>query len=176
MAVNVCPEALTASTPSTHPLPRAGVHDRHHEPQGARRDQFGDRVGAPRPALLARLRRRLETVRPEVEEQPHPGGDGHFPPLPGPAFVVVAIWQFTQIWNELLFAVTLTRPNAQPVTVACPSPSPTWQGAGGLLEPPDRRLDSGRAAAGARIYPGETIVYAGAPGGRSGAEGPRRSW
>ncbi|WP_324717433.1 carbohydrate ABC transporter permease [Carboxydochorda subterranea] len=39
-------------------------------------------------------------------------------PLSGPAFVVVAIWQFTQIWNEFLFAVTLTRPDAQPVTVA----------------------------------------------------------
>ncbi|HEY8424942.1 MAG TPA: carbohydrate ABC transporter permease [Limnochordales bacterium] len=39
-------------------------------------------------------------------------------PLSGPAFVVVGIWQFTQIWNEFLFAVTLARPDAQPVTVA----------------------------------------------------------
>lgn len=39
-------------------------------------------------------------------------------PLSGPAFVVVGIWQFTQIWNEFLFAVTLARPAAQPVTVA----------------------------------------------------------
>ena len=31
---------------------------------------------------------------------------------------MVAIWQFTQIWNEFLFAVTLTRPDAQPITVA----------------------------------------------------------
>jgi glucose/mannose transport system permease protein len=31
---------------------------------------------------------------------------------------VVCIWQFTQIWNEFLFAVTLTRPDAQPITVA----------------------------------------------------------
>ncbi len=39
-------------------------------------------------------------------------------PLSGPPFLVVAIWQFTQIWNEFLFAVTLTRPDAQPITVA----------------------------------------------------------
>lgn len=39
-------------------------------------------------------------------------------PLSGPPFLVVAIWQFTQIWNEFLFAVTLARPAAQPITVA----------------------------------------------------------
>ncbi|MGE5554377.1 MAG: carbohydrate ABC transporter permease [Betaproteobacteria bacterium] len=39
-------------------------------------------------------------------------------PLSGPPFVVVVIWQFTQIWNEFLFAVTLTQPGAQPITVA----------------------------------------------------------
>lgn len=40
-------------------------------------------------------------------------------PLSVPGFVVVAIWQFTSIWNEFLFAVTLTSdPNSQPVTVA----------------------------------------------------------
>lgn len=32
--------------------------------------------------------------------------------------MVVAIWQFTQIWNEFLLAVTLTRPESQPITVA----------------------------------------------------------
>jgi glucose/mannose transport system permease protein len=37
-------------------------------------------------------------------------------PLSLPGFVVVIIWQFTQIWNEFLFAVTLA-PNAQPITV-----------------------------------------------------------
>ena len=36
-----------------------------------------------------------------------------------PAFVVVGIWQFTSIWNEFLFAVTLTSsPRSQPVTVS----------------------------------------------------------
>jgi len=31
---------------------------------------------------------------------------------------VTVIWQFTQIWNEFLFAVTLTEPRSQPITVA----------------------------------------------------------
>ncbi len=40
-------------------------------------------------------------------------------PISAPAFVVVIIWQFTNIWNEFLFAVTLThRPSLQPITVA----------------------------------------------------------
>lgn len=38
-------------------------------------------------------------------------------PLSIPGFVVVVIWQFTQIWNEFLFAVTMTETNAQPITV-----------------------------------------------------------
>ena len=39
-------------------------------------------------------------------------------PLSLPGFVVVIIWQFTQIWNEFLFAVTLSKPATQPITVA----------------------------------------------------------
>ncbi|RDI95430.1 carbohydrate ABC transporter permease [Meiothermus sp. QL-1] len=40
-------------------------------------------------------------------------------PLSLPGFVVVVIWQFTQIWNEFLFAVTLvSSPANQPITVA----------------------------------------------------------
>ncbi len=39
-------------------------------------------------------------------------------PLAIPSFVVVLIWQFTSIWNEFLFAVTLTSPRFWPVTVA----------------------------------------------------------
>lgn len=39
-------------------------------------------------------------------------------PLSVSGFVVVAIWQFTQIWNEFLFAVTLTRRASAPITVA----------------------------------------------------------
>ena len=39
-------------------------------------------------------------------------------PLSLPGFVVVIIWQFTQIWNEFLFAVTLSKQDSQPITVA----------------------------------------------------------
>jgi glucose/mannose transport system permease protein len=40
-------------------------------------------------------------------------------PLSMPGFVVVMIWQFTSIWNDFLFAVTLIGdPQTQPVTVA----------------------------------------------------------
>ncbi|MCP8617564.1 carbohydrate ABC transporter permease [Salirhabdus salicampi] len=39
-------------------------------------------------------------------------------PLSVTGFVVVAIWQFTNIWNEFLFAVTITTNNNQPVMVA----------------------------------------------------------
>lgn len=42
-----------------------------------------------------------------------------FLPISIPAFVVVVIWQFTSIWNEFLFAVTVTNnPVRQPITVA----------------------------------------------------------
>jgi glucose/mannose transport system permease protein len=40
-------------------------------------------------------------------------------PLSAPAFVVAAIWQFTSIWNDFLFAVfIITDPSSWPVTVA----------------------------------------------------------
>ncbi len=40
-------------------------------------------------------------------------------PLSVPGFVVVIIWQFTNIWNEFLFAVSiLQKPDVQPITVA----------------------------------------------------------
>ena len=40
-------------------------------------------------------------------------------PLTPPAFVVAAIFQFTNIWNDFLFGVTLVpNPSAQPITVA----------------------------------------------------------
>lgn len=38
-------------------------------------------------------------------------------PLSIPGFIVVIIWQFTQIWNEFLFGVTMTANDAQPITV-----------------------------------------------------------
>jgi glucose/mannose transport system permease protein len=40
-------------------------------------------------------------------------------PLSLPGFVVVIIWQFTNVWNEFLFAVSiLQKPELQPITVA----------------------------------------------------------
>src|SRR5271157_3531093 len=39
-------------------------------------------------------------------------------PLSAPSFAVVIIWQFTQAWNEFLFAAVLTNQSHWPVTVA----------------------------------------------------------
>jgi glucose/mannose transport system permease protein len=40
-------------------------------------------------------------------------------PLARPAFIVAGIYQFTNIWNDFLFGVTIVpNPAAQPVTVA----------------------------------------------------------
>ncbi|MDN4073163.1 carbohydrate ABC transporter permease [Fictibacillus terranigra] len=39
-------------------------------------------------------------------------------PLSITGFVVVGIWQFTNIWNEFLFAVTITTSSQQPIMVA----------------------------------------------------------
>ncbi|HPH95631.1 MAG TPA: carbohydrate ABC transporter permease [Anaerolineaceae bacterium] len=39
-------------------------------------------------------------------------------PLSVTTFVVVLIWQFTQAWNDFLFAVVLTNPANWPITVA----------------------------------------------------------
>ncbi len=39
-------------------------------------------------------------------------------PLSAPSFAVVIIWQFTQAWNEFLFALILTNQSNWPVTVA----------------------------------------------------------
>ena len=48
-------------------------------------------------------------------------------PLSVPAFVVVAIFQFTNIWNDFLFGVTVVvNPRSQPVTVALNNLSGTF--------------------------------------------------
>ena len=39
-------------------------------------------------------------------------------PLSLPIFMVGIIWQFTQIWNDFLFGVVFSGPDARPVTVA----------------------------------------------------------
>lgn len=38
-------------------------------------------------------------------------------PLSIPGFVTVGIWQFTQIWNEFLWGITLTKQESNPITV-----------------------------------------------------------
>jgi len=48
-------------------------------------------------------------------------------PLSVPVIVVVAIFQFTNIWNEFLFAVTVvSSPSSQPITVALNNLSGTF--------------------------------------------------
>ncbi|TCZ75785.1 carbohydrate ABC transporter permease [Paenibacillus albiflavus] len=61
----------------------------------------------------------------EVLEQGKIDGNGFFglyrhiiAPLSITGFVVVGIWQFTSVWNEFLFAVTLTTQKQQPIMVA----------------------------------------------------------
>jgi glucose/mannose transport system permease protein len=39
-------------------------------------------------------------------------------PLSVPGFMVVLIWQFNSVWNDFLFALTLTVPSNWPITVA----------------------------------------------------------
>ena len=39
-------------------------------------------------------------------------------PISIPSFAVVLIWQFTQAWNDFLFAVVVTKPEFWPITVA----------------------------------------------------------
>lgn len=38
-------------------------------------------------------------------------------PLSVPGFVVTSLWQFTQVWNEFLWGVCLTRHTSNPITV-----------------------------------------------------------
>jgi len=79
--------------------------------------------GIPITTLI--FRNYYATVPGEVIESGRIDGAGFFGiyrhialPLSLPGFAVVLIWQFTNIWNEFLFAIVLTRPNAWPVTVA----------------------------------------------------------
>lgn len=79
--------------------------------------------GTPITTLI--FRNYYEVVPTEIIEAAHIDGAGFFSiywrvilPLSIPSFVVVMIWQFTSLWNEFLFAVTLTGPQHWPVTVA----------------------------------------------------------
>lgn len=80
--------------------------------------------GIPVCALI--FRNYYATLPNEMLEAAHIDGANFFSiftrimlPLSAPGFVVVAIWQFTNIWNDFLFAITLTNnPAVQPITVA----------------------------------------------------------
>jgi len=79
--------------------------------------------GTPITTLI--FRNYYEVVPTEIIEAAHIDGTGFFNiywkvllPLSIPSFVVVMIWQFTSLWSEFLFAVTLTGPQHWPVTVA----------------------------------------------------------
>jgi glucose/mannose transport system permease protein len=79
--------------------------------------------GIPITTLI--FRNYYATLPTEVVESGRIDGAGFFGiyrhialPLSLPGFAVVLIWQFTNIWNEFLFAIVLTRPASWPVTVA----------------------------------------------------------
>jgi glucose/mannose transport system permease protein len=79
--------------------------------------------GIPITTLI--FRNYYATLPNEVVESARIDGGGFFGiyrhialPLSLPGFAVVLIWQFTNVWNEFLFAIVLTRPSSWPVTVA----------------------------------------------------------
>ncbi len=80
--------------------------------------------GLPITTLI--FRNYYATVPTELVEAAHMDGADFFGiyryiilPLSAPGFVVVAIWQFTAIWNEFLFGLIITNsPELRPVTVA----------------------------------------------------------
>jgi glucose/mannose transport system permease protein len=79
--------------------------------------------GIPITTLI--FRNYYATVPTELVEAGRIDGAGFFGiyrhlilPLSVPGFAVVLIWQFTNIWNEFLFAIVLTGPGSWPVTVA----------------------------------------------------------
>ncbi|HWH23381.1 MAG TPA: carbohydrate ABC transporter permease [Candidatus Limnocylindria bacterium] len=79
--------------------------------------------GIPITTLI--FRNYYATIPNELIESARIDGAGFFGvfrhialPLSLPGFAVVLIWQFTNIWNEFLFAIVLTRPASWPVTVA----------------------------------------------------------
>ncbi|MEW5956293.1 MAG: carbohydrate ABC transporter permease [Chloroflexota bacterium] len=79
--------------------------------------------GIPITALI--FRNYYATIPNEVIEAARIDGGNIFSiyryvllPLSPPAFMVVLIWQFTNIWNDFIFAVTIVQNQSQPMTVA----------------------------------------------------------
>lgn len=79
--------------------------------------------GIPIVSLL--FRNFYDQIPHEIMESARLDGAGFFYiysyimlPLSIPGFVTVGIWQFTQIWNEFLWGITLTKQSSNPITVA----------------------------------------------------------
>ncbi len=85
-------------------------------------------------------------------------------PISAPAFVVTAIWQFTSIWNDFLFAVFIvTDPSSWPVTVALNNTTGSLVDA---LQRADGRGADRVAADADRLHPARPLLHA-RPDGRS---------
>ena len=106
-------------------IPLAQLFGDIHFPEGIPRLIFAHIVyGIPITALI--FRNYYATIPDELMEAARMDRAGMLRtywsvvlPISMPAFVVAAIWQFTSIWNDFLFAVFLvTDPVSWPVTVA----------------------------------------------------------
>lgn len=76
------------------------------------------------PIVTLLFRNYYDQIDNSIVESAYIDGTGFFSlyyriflPLSIPCFVVVAIWQFTQIWNEFLWGITLTKQKSNPITV-----------------------------------------------------------
>jgi glucose/mannose transport system permease protein len=76
------------------------------------------------PIVTLLFRNFYDQIPNEIMESARLDGAGYFPiygkiilPLSIPGFVTVGLWQVTQIWNEFLWGITLTRQAANPITV-----------------------------------------------------------
>lgn len=77
------------------------------------------------PIMTLIFRNFFADIPQEIVESAQIDGNGYWGifryimlPLSVSAFVVAGIWEFTQVWNDFLFGVTITLPPFQPVTVA----------------------------------------------------------
>jgi glucose/mannose transport system permease protein len=106
-------------------IPLTQLFENAHFPDGIPRLIFAHIVyGIPITALI--FRNYYATIPDELMEAARMDRAGMLRtfwsvvlPISAPAFVVAAIWQFTSIWNDFLFAVfIITDPAKWPVTVA----------------------------------------------------------
>mgnify|MGYP002062731184 CR=1 FL=1 len=82
------------------------------------------RSNEQRPLLQLLISSPANLDRSEELRQANLDGAGFFSiytriifPLSIPGFVVTSLWQFTQIWNEFLWGICLTRHTSNPITV-----------------------------------------------------------